>query len=359
MIALFSLFLLWLHVREYFQEALDRILPYTFIADAVILALLEASSKFVVNYYFNIYYFFVLIAAGFILKPKPRLTVSFLIILIAFIKYYRYFEASTVYNLSFVASYILFTLMVFITVAVFFNYSRLLSEEKNRLNVLNAELQKANTLLVERNERIKELTIFEERNRIAREIHDSVGHNLTGLIMNLDFCQKLTEVDLQKVGGQIGTCKQIAQGCLNEIRRSVKALKPQVIEQLPLVKAIEELIADSKQKFNLNVRFKIKGEINQTAPELNIVVYRAIQESITNSVRHGQATELKLTIIFTQAKLSVFMKDNGQGCPKFSLGNGLTGMQERVTELGGEVSFYANNGFIIKISIPMGVYPVE
>ncbi|MCX7709055.1 MAG: sensor histidine kinase [Clostridia bacterium] len=359
MIVLFSLFLLWMHLRELFQEKAEKILAYTFLLDAVLLAFLDASSKFVVNYYFNIYYFFVLISAGFLLKQKQRLLLSFVIIAVAFIKYYRLIEAKTVYNLPFVVSYIFFTLMVFVTVSIFFNYSRLLSEEKSRLNKLNEDLQRVNRLLEEKNERIKELTIFEERNRIAREIHDSVGHNLTGLIMNLDFCEKLAGIEPQKAGAQIAACRDIAKECLTEIRRSVKALKPQAVEQLPLVKAVEELIHESKQKFNLKTGLKIEGEIYKTKPEFNIVIYRAIQESITNAIRHGKASEIDVTIAFGKPNFSVLIRDNGEGSKKIKLGSGLSGMVERVRELKGEVNFFTNNGFMTSILIPMGVAESE
>lgn len=355
MLVLFSLFLAWMHLREYFNERLQNILVYTFLADALLLAMLDGSSKFVVNYYFNIYYFFVLISAGFLLKQKQRLIISFIIIAVAFIKYYRLIEAKTVYNLPFVVSYILFTLMVFVTVSVFFNYSRVLSEEKARLNKLNEDLRSANLLLAEKNERIKELTIYEERNRIAREIHDSVGHNLTGLIMNLDFCEKLAGIEPQRLGEQLGTCREIAKECLTEIRRSVKALKPQAVEQLPLVKALEELLSESKQKFNIEFNLSIEGEIYETKPEFNIVIYRAVQESITNSVRHGKASAVEVSVSFGKAAFSVLVKDNGEGCKKFHMGSGLTGMTERVKEIGGEVKIFRNDGFMVNISIPLEV----
>ncbi|MCX7843117.1 MAG: sensor histidine kinase [Clostridia bacterium] len=359
MAALFSLFLLLMHLREFFWKSFEKYIPYTYIADAALLALLDSSSKYVVNYYFNLYYFFALISAGFLAKKRQRLMVSFMLIAAAIMKYYRFIEAKSVYNLPFTVSYILFTLMVFITISVFYNYSRMLSEEKSRLNSLNEELQAANRLLEEKNARIRELAIFEERNRIARDIHDSVGHNLTGLIMNLDICGKLAAADPKKTAEQLVQTREIARECLAEIRRSVKALKPVSVEQLPLVKSLEELAASSRQKFGIEVRLKVEGEIYKTQPDMNIVIYRAVQESITNSIKHGQASIIDIGANFGKTAFSLLVKDNGNGAGKLVMGSGLSGMVERVRELKGDASFYTNDGFMINITIPAEVARIE
>ncbi|MCX7923807.1 MAG: sensor histidine kinase [Clostridia bacterium] len=350
MIALFSVFFLWMHIRELFRDKYPKLLPYSFAADIVLLAMLDNSSKYVVNYYFNIYYFFALIAVAMMLQRKQSLITSFVVIFAAFIKYYRLID---VYNLTFILSYIIFTLAVFITVSVFFNYSRMLSEEKERLDKLNCELKAANEMLEERNERIKELTIFEERNRIARDIHDSVGHNLTGLVMNLDFCEKVVDIEPSKAKSQITACRDIARECLAEIRRSVQALKPQSVDQLPLVKSIQELINSSKQKFSIEIELRVKGAMYKTKPDFNIVIYRAVQEAITNSIRHGKATQVQVSVDYGEKKFFLFIKDNGCGTKELDMGNGLNGMIERVSQFKGEVNFFKNDGFMINIVVPM------
>lgn len=356
-VALFAIFFVWLHLKEILKDRNERLLPYSFTVDILLLVMLDEASKYLVNYYFNVYYFYVLISAGFILKRKSRLIVSFAVVSAAFIKYYKFIEAVFLEpkpsNIPFVVSYIFFTFMVFVTVAVFFNYSRMLSEEKAELDRLNSELLKANSLLEEKNTKIKELTIFEERNRIAREIHDSVGHNLTGLIMNLDFCEKLTAADPAKVKAQVSKSREIAKDCLSEIRRSVKALKPVVVESLTLIKSLEELIVSSREKFGINIDFRTHGDIYFTRPEFNIAVYRACQEAITNSVKHGKATYMEVDISFGVSEFCAFIKDNGTGAKELIMGTGLTGMVERLKEFNGNVSFYKNNGFMINISVPL------
>lgn len=360
MVLIFAAFFSWIHLRELIvAKKYSKYLVYTFILDILLLLLLDDSSKFVVNYYFNIYYFFVLISAGFVLQKKQRLIISFLIICAAFVKYYRLIQTALsdtkpLYNMNlpFVFSYLIFTLAVFVTIAVFFNYSRVLSEEKSKLDKLNNELKNANELLEQKNELIKELTIFEERNRIAREIHDSVGHNLTGLIMNLDFCEKLAQQSTEKAAEQITSCKNIAKECLTEIRKSVQALKPQSVEMLPLIKSIEDLVKGTRQKLNLNVDIEVSGDICKTKPEFNLVIYRTVQEALTNCVRHGGATKVNISIGFGKEKFTLFIKDNGTGTNKLKTGNGLMGMTERIKEFEGSIGFYTSQGFMINISVP-------
>ncbi|WP_010252334.1 sensor histidine kinase [Acetivibrio cellulolyticus] len=357
MLLIFTLLFSWLHVREVFKGKFEKFLPYSFVLDVLMLVMLDESSKYLVNHYFNVYYFYVLIAAGFMLKEKSMLFVSLGVILAAFIKYSRFFEAvfcgNKPANMTFIVSYIFFTFMVFITVGVFFNYSRMLSEQKEKLDELNRELTGANSLLEEKNRKIKELTIFEERNRIAHEIHDSVGHNLTGLIMNLDFCKKIVETNPSGVAEYLGKSRQIAKECLEDIRKSVRALKNAEVEQLTLIKSIEELVESSVDKFNIEVLLDIKGEKFNTQPEFNLAVYRACQEAITNSIRHGMADKVEISIIYGKREFSMFIKDNGTGAKELNYGTGLTGMMERFGLYNGVVSFYKNGGFMINISVPM------
>lgn len=357
MVVLFAVFFIWLHLREILKDRYEVLLPYSFLVDAILLVMLDESSKYLVNYYFNVYYFYVLIAAGFMLKRKSRPIVSFAVVAAAFFKYYKFVEAvfsePRPENISFVVSYIFFTFMVFMTIAVFFNYSRMLSEERDKLDRLNSELVNANNLLEEKNKKIKELAIFEERNRIAREIHDSVGHNLTGLVMNLDFLEKLAASDPSKTLAQLSKSREIAKDCLTEIRRSVKALKPAALENLTLLNSLNELIESSKDKFHIDIRLKIHGEAYFTRPEFNIALYRAVQEAVTNAVKHGKVTYIGIDISFGTTEFSVFIKDNGEGTKEVKMGTGLTGMTERLKEFGGRVAFYTKDGFMINITVPL------
>ncbi|MGI6778351.1 MAG: sensor histidine kinase [Acetivibrionales bacterium] len=348
-IVLFTLLVIWMHIREIIFEKYSRLAPCSFMIDCIILILLDFSSKYVVNYYFNIYYFYVLIAAGFILKHRHRLVVSFAIIAAALVKYLRFMDT---YNTSFVFSYLFFMLMVFITLAVFLNYSKMLSEEKAKLDKLNSELKRVNKEMEEKNNKIKGLTIIEERNRIAREIHDSVGHGLTGLIINLDFCDKIVEKNNLKLKNQLSKSRDIAKECLLEIRKAVQTLKPPGFQHIQLIKSLEEIALSSKDRFSIEVVLNVSGSVYITRPDFNITLYRVVQEAVTNSVRHGNANNVKIEIDFGNSSLSVLIKDDGKGAKSFRKGNGLNGIKERMRVFGGDVSFFGDNGFMINIEVP-------
>jgi signal transduction histidine kinase len=170
--------------------------------------------------------------------------------------------------------------------------------------------------------------------------------------MNLDFCEKLAQMNAEKSVEQITVCKNIAKDCLTEIRKSVQALKPQSVEMLPLIKSIEELGKDVKYKLNIEVDIKVSGDIYKTQPDFNLVIYRTVQEALTNSARHGGSSKVSISISYGHDKLALLIKDNGQGEEKFVKGNGLKGMTERIEALGGTIGFYTNNGFMINISVP-------
>jgi signal transduction histidine kinase len=359
MVVIFFIFLIINNVRDFNSNLFKKILPYSFIADIILLVLLDNSSKFLVNYYFNIYYFYVLISAGAILMDKMRWIISFSIIIGAFIKYYKYIESiffsidGAYYNFSFILSYMIFTFVIFVTIAVVFNYSRFLSEEKELLDKLNLNLKESNKLLLEKNELTKKLAKYQERNRLAHEIHDSLGHNLTGLVMNLEICEKLSELKSNKLNNQIKKAKDLAKENLVEVRRSIKALKPPSVEKLPLISAIEELCSESENKFNINIARIFEGETINTNSEFNMIIYRLIQESITNSIKHGKSTKVDITISYKKEKLLIFIKDNGEGTKLLKYGNGLTNITEKIKNLNGKISFYTLEGFIINIRIPL------
>lgn len=171
--------------------------------------------------------------------------------------------------------------------------------------------------------------------------------------MNLDFCKKIVETNPSGVAEYLGKSRQIAKECLEDIRKSVRALKNAEVEQLTLIKSIEELVESSVDKFNIEVLLDIKGEKFNTQPEFNLAVYRACQEAITNSIRHGMADKVEISIIYGKREFSMFIKDNGTGAKELNYGTGLTGMMERFGLYNGVVSFYKNGGFMINISVPM------
>jgi signal transduction histidine kinase len=348
MLIIFILFFVFNHIRDFMLQGFQKVLPYTFIIDILLLLMLEYNSQYVENYYFNVYYFFLLISAGQYIKSKARIAVCIIITLASMYKITIMFET---FSTMYIISYSFFTVMVFITLTVFFNYSRILAVRKEELDILNKNLQKVNDDLHEKNIKIKELTVFEERNRIARDIHDSVGHQLTGLLMNLEYLNLKESMD-DEIKEKLVLCNELAKTSLEEIRKSVKALKPETAHG-GLKSSLLKLKKESETGFNLKIRLDVDKSYEKTKPDFNFAVYRTCQEAITNAVKHGQATEIQISISSDKEMFRIFVKDNGKGTEKFTKGNGLTGIIERLSVFNGDVSFFSKDGFMINIKVPL------
>ena len=229
---------------------------------------------------------------------------------------------------------------------------KLLYEE---LEISRDELKEANEKLTEYSEQIEEIAVVNERNRLAGEIHDNIGHSLTALIMELDICGKLIDKDTAKTKEELGKASQLARHTLSEVRRSVKAIMNSNNNEITGIKAIEELIEEYKSSTKIQVEFQVSTIKYKISPTVEVTLYRIIQEALTNCAKHGQANEIKIKLEFKEDKLWLDIKDNGQGCDDMDKGIGLRTMEERVTSLGGSISFINSNGFHINAIIPVEV----
>ena len=229
---------------------------------------------------------------------------------------------------------------------------KLLYEE---LKVSRDEIKEANEKLKEYSEQIEDITVVNERNRLAGEIHDNIGHNLTALIMELDICTKLMDKDKIKTKEELGKASQLARHTLSEVRRSVKAIMNSNGNELTGIKAIEELIEEYKSSTRIQVEFQVSTVKYKISPTVEVTLYRIIQEALTNCAKHGQADSINIILEFKEDKLWLTIKDNGQGCGDMDKGVGLKTMEERVTSLGGSISFINSDGFHVNAIIPVEV----
>lgn len=238
-------------------------------------------------------------------------------------------------------------------------YKNLLDEvnKKNtRLEKLNEELTAANRQLQDYTAVAEELAVARERNRIAREAHDTLGHTMTLLINQLKACK----FDLKNNPG--GAQARIEEGIniatygLKELRRSISGLRPEQLSGGSTVEAIKRLIADT---LNSGVKIELKsyGTEQQCFNEkYSDLIYRTCQEAITNSMRHGHASRIEIRLSYLEKIIDLLISDNGTGCCKISKGFGLAGIQDRVNSLNGRVEFGSagERGFRIHVAIPIG-----
>ncbi len=209
---------------------------------------------------------------------------------------------------------------------------------------LNHQLKEMTQTLKDKNKELEEISILKERSRIAREIHDTLGHTLTGAIVQLEVARKMVKVDEDKAIEAIDKTQKITRDGFAEVKRAIKALRPIMIEDSSLEEALQALIEKTQNHCQVVIDAKIENDIIQEE-NVKITIYRIIQEAITNSIRHGEATEIKIRIKKADENaIMIQVTDNGRGCGTISEGYGLKGIKERVGLLGGKMMVHSEYG---------------
>ncbi len=223
------------------------------------------------------------------------------------------------------------------------------------LQVIASELGVANIQLKELAKTAEENVKMKERNRLAREIHDILGHSLTSITTGIEACVELIGFDTDLAKTQLNKLLVLSRKGLIDIRRSVRELKIDSIAKTELLPAIRNLIKDINECTPVNILLEIVGEETKLKDDENQIVYRIIQESITNSIRHGKANEIEVVIIFLDHIMKIFIKDNGVGSDQVKEGFGLTHIRERLDMLNGKIDYetWTGRGFITNVEIPI------
>jgi signal transduction histidine kinase len=206
------------------------------------------------------------------------------------------------------------------------------------------------------------MAVMEERNRMAREIHDTLAQGFSGIILQLEAAEQALGEDTSAMERHLNQARSLARKSLAEARRSVWNLRPQALEQLPLVEAIKQEVDKFSQSIGVNARFSVFGARRDLLPELEAGLLRICQESMTNVRKHAKATEVEVNLTFDESAVELNISDNGVGFkPRTSGGGekkrdtfGLISMRERARGLGGtfEVQSRRGKGTLVRIVIP-------
>ncbi|MDN5315306.1 MAG: hypothetical protein PWP10_4056 [Clostridiales bacterium] len=233
----------------------------------------------------------------------------------------------------------------------------------------NKEYIRLNNTLQEKVEELKianeKLEIFtresiamakiKERNRLAREIHDILGHSLTSITTGIEASMALLDIDKDVAKNQMKKIRDVARKGLVDVRRSVRELKIDAVEKYALIPAIKKLVEEVSGMSDVKIDLQIVGEIMSMQDDEEQTIYRIIQESITNSIRHGQASHIDVLLEFKYHDLLMRIQDNGSGCDMIEKGFGLTHIEERIKMLGGAVKFESgkDQGFCMEAEVPV------
>ena len=247
--------------------------------------------------------------------------------------------------------------MIFILYMVVMTLSQ--TSEKERILRLNSQLQMANRKLEEYAQEQVRMTETRERNRLAREIHDTLGHSLTGIITGIEACIMLMDIAPEATKEQLRAIAEVARNGITDVRHSVNALRPDALETLSLESAIRKLVEESEKSTGVKIDLVFPENLQDLDQDEEDVLYRIVQESITNAIRHGNATHIDVRIEREDNDLRIRIADNGKGCDNIQSGFGLHHMQERIDMLKGTLSYSGKDGFVIEAVVPIRVVAEE
>jgi len=224
----------------------------------------------------------------------------------------------------------------------------LLKEQENQLFEQKKELQQAQYTMGT----MKELYTLQERNRISREIHDSVGHSLSTIIIQLGAISKLSEENSPQVSQMSAQLREFAVKGLQEVRTVVHDLKPEQLTKQQLTVALEEFIYETKQHSGVEFIFRQNKPTFQLTKEQELTIFRGVQEATTNAIRHGKATKITLLMMYSANELIVTIMDNGGGSSAISLEGGLKALEERLHEQQAQLEIKnTEQGFTVQMKL--------
>lgn len=201
---------------------------------------------------------------------------------------------------------------------------------------------------------LKELAIIEERNRLAREIHDGLGASLSSLIIQSEYLLQLARDEpLRK---EIHELKASAEESIEELRRSLRMMR----EDFELSRGLEEYVHTFRERTQLPVSFEREGSPEKLSPDAQLTLFRVLQECLSNAAKHAQAADVQVKLAFANAKVHLAVRDDGKGFDPRQTPSGhygLLNMQERAMKLGGEIIIDSTPGAGSRISLSLPIHP--
>lgn len=275
--------------------------------------------------------------------------VSYLTIFVVF--GFRFMRAAFGESPNFISVVDMQALLIFsVLIILIWLMARLIkSEWSNRL-----DLQTLHSELKESSAQLAQMAVINERNRLARDIHDSVGHHLAAVSIQLEMASKLHEGDPDTSLGAIHQAQAATQDALKDVRKSVGALR-QSDETFELVPAVELLISRVSTD-QCPINYRLDGDAAMCTEPMRLVFFRAIQEGLTNVHKHADASRINLWLQFLPQQARLRIIDDGVGFnPQHETnGTGLKGIRERVEAFGGTLNIESrlNEGTFLDIILP-------
>lgn len=240
--------------------------------------------------------------------------------------------------------------LLFSVIGIWVNFIARAYHEKNKLA---KEIDEQNKLLTQYAAEIERMTLLEERNRMSKEMHDTLGHSFISLIMSLDAAISLLDKNPNLAKEKLSSIRGLTEKNLDEMRDIVHKMGEE--ENISLVDQIERLVNNFREYTGTAIRLTLDGTERPLHFDARQSIIRVIQESFTNALKHGKATEIELNLHFSPSTLRVSIRNNGKPMGKIEHGFGLTTMKNRIEMLRGTFSIFALAviGVEVRCEIPL------
>lgn len=293
------------------------------------------------------------VAVTFFMKGFDRKTVwsvlivCFMMWLIVLIRTYRMFGDEYVMDHCISMTFVVFCGVVGKLIRKLLDAQETAKQQFQKLTESHLALSAAHQELHLYAKQVEELTAIYERNRMAREIHDTVGHKMTALLVQLQLLREWQKRDSQKAEETVGVCETLAREALDAVRLSVRTLQTE--NDHSLIDSLKQLIEDFYKNAGVTAEFAVSGDPAMIPLSLHPTLVRTLQEALTNAKRHGGATACSIQLACTTDSISLVIKDDGKGNPEAALGFGLLNMKKRAAEHGGMIRFESepDQGFTV------------
>ncbi|MEC0371113.1 sensor histidine kinase [Paenibacillus chibensis] len=240
--------------------------------------------------------------------------------------------------------------LLFSFIGIWVNFIAKAYHEKNKLA---KEIDDQNKLLTQYAAEIERMTLLEERSRMSKEMHDTLGHSFISLIMSLDAAIALLDKNPNLAKEKLISIRGLTEQNLDEMRDIVHKMGEE--EDISLVHHVERLVNNFQEYTGTIIRLTLKGTEQSIHFDVRQSIIRVIQESFTNALKHGKATGIELSLHFSPSRLLVSIQNDGEPLGKIKYGFGLTTMKNRIEMLGGtfSISALADTGAEVRCEIPL------
>ncbi|WP_236160304.1 sensor histidine kinase [Lactobacillus delbrueckii] len=191
-----------------------------------------------------------------------------------------------------------------------------------------------------------------ERKRIARDIHDTVGHALTGISAGVDATKMLIDINPQAAKEQLDKISVATKQGIKDVRKTLNQMRPGALNGYTLEASLKKMLQEYSDISHLQINFRYEWQQPDFEKTTENVIFRIIEEAITNSLRHGHASKVNIYCLETPAAYLLNIQDNGTGVKMIRPGFGITQMKERVAIINGKITFDGSQGFLVSVMIP-------